>query len=131
MFDRIMLRARVQGPEGNGIAYAASASASATVIMTAIGTQLCCATVANCPVTAQNPAVPGEMIYVYATGLGVPVLTDSNKDLIQTGIQYPARRTGDHSRQLRELDRRRQDGGRNLGDAACPARWECTRCCCT
>jgi uncharacterized protein (TIGR03437 family) len=29
------------------------------------------------------------MIYVYATGLGVPVLNDGNKDLIQTGIQYP------------------------------------------
>jgi len=37
----------------------------------------------------ENPAVPGEMIYVYATGLGVPVLNDGNKDLIQTGIPYP------------------------------------------
>jgi uncharacterized protein (TIGR03437 family) len=36
-----------------------------------------------------NPAVPGELIYIYATGLGMPVLTDANKDLIQTGVQYP------------------------------------------
>jgi uncharacterized protein (TIGR03437 family) len=89
-FDRILLTARVQGPEGNGLPYTASASSSATVIMTAIGTALCCAAVANSPVTLQNPAVPGELIYVYATGLGVPVLNDGNKDLIQTGIQYPA-----------------------------------------
>ena len=58
--------------------------------MTAIGTELCCAAIANAPVTRQNPAVPGEFIYVYATGLGVPVLTDANKPLIETGKQYPA-----------------------------------------
>ena len=40
--------------------------------------------------TPENPAIPGELIYVYGTGLGVPVLNDGNKDLIQTGIQYPA-----------------------------------------
>jgi uncharacterized protein (TIGR03437 family) len=89
-FDRILLTARVQGPEGNGLPYTASASSSATVIMTAIGTALCCAAIANSKVTPQSPAVPGELIYVYATGLGVPVLNDGNKDLIQTGIQYPA-----------------------------------------
>jgi len=88
-FQRIILRARVQGPEGNGIEYSASASSSATVIMTPIGTQLCCAAIANSPVTRENPAVPGEFIYVYATGLGVPVLTEANKNLIQTGNQYP------------------------------------------
>lgn len=89
VFDRILLKARVQGPEGNGIAYGASADAAATVIMTAIGASLCCAAVANSPVTNDNPAVPGELIYVYATGLGVPVLNDGNKDLIQTGAKYP------------------------------------------
>jgi uncharacterized protein (TIGR03437 family) len=89
-FQRIILQARVQGPEGNGLAYQASASSSATVIMTAIGTQLCCAAIANSPITPTNPAVPGELIYVYATGLGVPVLNDGNQGLIQTGIQYPA-----------------------------------------
>lgn len=89
-FQRIILKARVQGPEGNGLPYSASASSSATVIVTPIGIELCCAAVANSPVTEQNPAVPGELIYVYATGLGVPVLTDGNKDLIQTGSKYPA-----------------------------------------
>jgi uncharacterized protein (TIGR03437 family) len=88
-FQRIILTARVQGPDGNGIAYSASASSGASVVMTAIGGQLCCAAIADSLVTPQSPAAPGELIYLYATGLGVPVLTDGNKDLIQTGIQYP------------------------------------------
>src|ERR1019366_7234648 len=71
------------------IAYSASASSGASVIMTSIGSQLCCAAVGGSLVTPQSPAVPGELVYVYATGLGVPVLNDGNKDLIQTGIQYP------------------------------------------
>ena len=60
-FTRIILKARVVGPEGNGIPYSASASSSATVIMTAIGTELCCAAIANSPVTPQNPAIPGSV----------------------------------------------------------------------
>jgi uncharacterized protein (TIGR03437 family) len=89
-FQRIVLKARVQGPDGNNLPYTASASSSATVIMTAIGSVLCCAAVGGSPVTQQSPAVPGELIYVYATGLGVPVLTDANTGIIQTGVQYPA-----------------------------------------
>ena len=89
VFDRIVLTARIQGPEGDSIPYGASANDGATVIMTAIGTTLCCSNVAGSLVTTQNPALPGEMIYVYATGLGLPVVTDATKNLIQTGIQYP------------------------------------------
>ena len=88
-FTRLILTARVQGPDGNNLPYTASASSTATVIMTAIGTALCCAAVGGSAVTPQSPAVPGELIYVYATGLGVPALNDANKGLIQTGIQYP------------------------------------------
>jgi len=79
----------VQGPDGNGLPYNASASSGASVIMTAIGSQLCCAAVGGSLVTPQSPAAPGELIYLYATGLGLPVLNDGNKDLIQTGIPYP------------------------------------------
>ena len=89
VFDRILLTARVQGPEGDSIPYGASADTGASVIMTAIGTTLCCSNVAGSLVTVQNPALPGEVVYVYATGLGLPVISDSTKDLIQTGIQYP------------------------------------------
>ena len=121
-FQRIILQARVQGPEGNGIVYTASASSSATVIMTAIGTNLCCAAVANSPITPQNPAVPGELIYVYATGLGVPVLTDGNKDLISDRLPVSDQRTGNDSRKLRELHRRRQNGGCDLRHASARVR---------
>ena len=89
VFDRILLTARVQGPEGNGIAYDASANAGASVIMTAIGTNLCCANVADTLVTPDNPAVPGEVIYVLSTGVGLPLLSDTNKFLVQTGYRYP------------------------------------------
>ena len=47
VFDRILIKARIEGPEGNGIAIGASASASATIIMTAFSTTLCCANVAG------------------------------------------------------------------------------------
>jgi uncharacterized protein (TIGR03437 family) len=89
VFDRILLTARVQGPEANGLPYGASASTTATVVMTAIGTQLCCANVANSPITPNNPAVAGELIIVYATGLGLPVLTGDNQPFITTGLQFP------------------------------------------
>jgi uncharacterized protein (TIGR03437 family) len=89
VFDRIVLKARVQGPEGDGITYGASASSTATVIMTAIGSSLCCANVEGSQVTPDNPAQPGETIFVLATGLGLPTLNDANKSLIQTGYQWP------------------------------------------
>jgi hypothetical protein len=89
-FTRIVLKARVEGPAGNNIPYGASANAAATVIMTPFTPSLCCANVENSPVTVDNPAIPGEIIVVYATGLGLPVLDDNNASFIQTGIQYPA-----------------------------------------
>jgi uncharacterized protein (TIGR03437 family) len=45
--------------------------------------------VANSPVTQDNPAIPGETILVYATGLGLPVVSADNASLITTGAQYP------------------------------------------
>jgi uncharacterized protein (TIGR03437 family) len=89
VFDRIILTAKVQGPDANGIPYGASADAGATVVMTAIGTALCCANVAGSPITPDNPAVAGELITVYATGLGLPVLNGDNQSLIVTGAAYP------------------------------------------
>ena len=89
VFDRIILTAKVQGPDANGIPYGASANDGATVVMTAIGTALCCANVAGSPITPDNPAVAGELITVYATGLGLPVLNGDNQSLIVTGTAYP------------------------------------------
>jgi hypothetical protein len=89
VYDRIVLQARVEGPAGNGIVIGASASASATVIMTAFAPTLCCANVEGTPITAENPAIPGEIIEVYATGLGLPVLDDVTGKLLTTGVAWP------------------------------------------
>ena len=88
-FQRIILTAVQEGPDGNGIAYNATQSSGADVIMTAFGSTLCCANVAGSLVTAANPALPGETIIVYATGLGLPDLSTTDQSLIVTGQQYP------------------------------------------
>jgi len=93
VFDRIILQARVQGPEGNTINYAGSSSSVSTgtgsVIVTPLGPNLCCANIKGAPVTVDNPALPGETVIVYATGVGLPVITGGNETLISTGAAYP------------------------------------------
>ena len=81
-FARIRLKANVPGPIGNGIPIATSVSSSATassgsttpasakLIVTAFNSELCCANVAGAPVTTDNPAIPGETISMYGSGLG-------------------------------------------------------------
>ena len=91
-FDRIIVLARVAGPDGNGITFDASASSGASTTMTALGAAphaLCCANIKGAPVTQQNPAAAGEIIDVFATGLGLPVVTPLNQGLITTGSIYP------------------------------------------
>src|SRR5205823_1981706 len=55
---------------------------------TALQTQTCCASIAGAPVTIDNPAAPGELITIYATGLGV-VAPDDAKNSASTGAKYP------------------------------------------
>ena len=73
-FHRIQLRAKIPGPEGNGITFGATTDMGDNdnmfLILTNLSTTLCCANRAGSPVTQDNPAVPGETILVYATGLG-------------------------------------------------------------
>jgi uncharacterized protein (TIGR03437 family) len=90
LFDRIIIEARVEGPQGNGIAYFATNSGTADVTMTAFGSNLCCANVKGSMLTAANPAVAGEVITIYATGMGLPIITSINGNLITTGLEYPA-----------------------------------------
>jgi uncharacterized protein (TIGR03437 family) len=98
-----IIKARIPGPDGNGIPYSISvagatttsstgttSSSGGTLILTPETQGLCCANVAYSPVTPNNPAVPGEILLVYATGLGLPVLTEQNQNLINTGAKYPA-----------------------------------------
>jgi uncharacterized protein (TIGR03437 family) len=88
-FTRIRLQAKEPGPDGNGIAIGASSTGSTSgstgsVVMTALNSQLCCANRANAPITPDNPAIAGETIYLFATGLGLvcdPSLPAANQCL--------------------------------------------------
>ena len=86
-FSRVRLRAKIPGPEGNGIHVATSASDGSTLVITITNPELCCANVAGSPVTAQNPARPGEAIVFYATGLGI-VEPQAARQGITTGEVY-------------------------------------------
>jgi hypothetical protein len=70
VFTRIELTAILPGNAGNGITYNGTASSGADVIITPLGTATCCANTAGSLVTADNPAVPGENVFIFATGLG-------------------------------------------------------------
>jgi uncharacterized protein (TIGR03437 family) len=88
VFDRIILKARVAGPQGDGIPISGTATGGSLTV-TVFDPQTCCSNIAGAPVTLTNPAVPSEIIVVYGTGLGVPLLTDAIQPLIQTGVPYP------------------------------------------
>jgi hypothetical protein len=82
-FTRIRIRARIPGPAGNGIVIGAKNNDGGQLIMTALTSTLCCANTG--PITPDNPAVPGETIIVYATGLGI---SEPLSDQQATGIKY-------------------------------------------
>lgn len=96
-FTRILLQARVPGPAGNGIPFQAAYNTGSNLLLTAIGPAppspgsgalLCCASTAGAPLTLKNPALPGETIIVYATGLGVPALNPAVNQYLQSGQPY-------------------------------------------
>ena len=70
VFNRIILEANIAGPDSNGIAYSVNVTTGTGLILTALTSQLCCANTADALVTEDNPAIPGEILYVLATGLG-------------------------------------------------------------
>jgi len=96
-FTRILLQAKVVGFAGNGIPYQAIVSTGSDLILTALGQSppapgtgalLCCANTAGAPLTLNNPALPGETILVYATGLGLPSLAPNLDPYLLTGQAY-------------------------------------------
>jgi len=90
-FTRIILTAKVPGPDGNGIAITGTNSTSASIIITALNAQTCCASVAGSLVTQDNPAVPGEVISILATGIGLVFAPDgSNVGVTGQVFQGPA-----------------------------------------
>jgi len=89
-YARIILTAKVGGPAGNGIPISASVSTNATITISPLDSSAtCCANIAGSLVTAENPVVPGEVITIYATGLGPTTLADGLTPASVTGQVYP------------------------------------------
>jgi uncharacterized protein (TIGR03437 family) len=86
-FTRIVLQAKAPGPAGDGISVSASTNSGASLTLSPSGSSLCCASKADAPITPDNPAVPGEMIYVWSTGNGL-VTPEAGKDGLRTGASY-------------------------------------------
>jgi uncharacterized protein (TIGR03437 family) len=85
-FTRIVLTAKIAGPLGNGILVTVSSGTGSTITLSPLGSgQTCCASVAGTRVTPDNPAIPGEVITIYATGLGPAVLLDNSAPAGITG----------------------------------------------
>ncbi len=92
LFTRILLLAKVPGPDGNGIVYSASQNSAAQLILTALGPNLLYGgSTADTRVTVDNPAVPGEVLYLLATGLGLPDPSDVDTGQIVRDNQNPPR----------------------------------------
>lgn len=88
-YTRLILTAKVAGPAGNGITITLTTNSGATVTLTNLGSgQTCCANIAGSRVTPDNPAVPGEVITIYATGLGPATLLDGSGPVGITGQVY-------------------------------------------
>ncbi len=94
-YTRIRLRAKVPGPDGDGISIGATSTTSAggtttgSVVMTALNSQLCCANREGARITSDNPAIAGETIYFFATGLGLscdPIIQCGAGDPVEAAI---------------------------------------------
>lgn len=86
-YTRLRLRARKEGPDGNGIPVAASTKEGSGLILTAFNSETCCANVAGERVTEENPALPGETLVVLATGLGA-ILPEAANQQVFSGVGY-------------------------------------------
>jgi uncharacterized protein (TIGR03437 family) len=88
-FETMVLTARVPGPVGENIAIGQSvtstATGGATETVTIFNEATCCDNQQGALVTAANPAVPGETLYVLSTGIGPTTPSDQNTGEIFTG----------------------------------------------
>jgi hypothetical protein len=88
-FTDIILTAKVGGPAGNGIPITSSTSSGATEEVDVLdSTETCCANIAGSRITNDNPAVPGEVITIYVTGIGPTTLEDGVTLAGNTGQLY-------------------------------------------
>ncbi len=86
-FATIVLKARIPGPSGETIAVSQSVSTNATETITVYSPRLCCDNIQGALVTAANPAIPSEILYVFATGLGPTSPADQNTGQIYQGTE--------------------------------------------
>lgn len=90
-FHRMQLRAKIPGPAGEGTTYSATSeqgdNSTIFLIMSSASPALCCSNVKDSRVTLLNPAVPGETVYVFATGLGA-VTPETAQFAALTGERY-------------------------------------------
>ena len=84
----VILTSKIPGRDGDLIRYTAAAPGGSS--LTAVGqtTNLCCGNDYFAPVTPENPAVPGEIIIVFGTGLGLTSPRHGQEGLM-TGSQTP------------------------------------------
>jgi uncharacterized protein (TIGR03437 family) len=89
------VRAKVPGPAGNGITLEAKVERGPTTLtgeqlaLTPTNAATCCANVAGSLITRDNPAVPGETIILYATGLGIIAPEEARLTLVgREGFPY-------------------------------------------
>ncbi len=84
-FQRIILVAIQPGPAGENIAVSQTVTGTnAALVITVFNGTTCCDNTQGALVTSDNPSVPGEIVYVYATGLGPTNPSDQN-----TGAVFP------------------------------------------
>jgi uncharacterized protein (TIGR03437 family) len=86
-FTRVILTAKEPGEAGNEITVEGSAVDGASISISPARERLCCGNIAGALVTPDNPAIPGQMIYIYATGLGI-VLPEEGLKGLRTGEPY-------------------------------------------
>jgi uncharacterized protein (TIGR03437 family) len=86
-FDTILLTANVPGPAGEGITVSQSVTnpSGSQVSLTVYNATTCCDNAQGAPVNSDNPAVPGEIVYLFATGLG-----PTNPSNVDTGAISPS-----------------------------------------
>jgi len=84
-FQRILLTARLPGPAGENISVTQTVSTTATESITLFNPITCCENIQGALVTTDNPAVPGELVYVFATGLGPTYPSDQASGQVYFG----------------------------------------------
>jgi uncharacterized protein (TIGR03437 family) len=79
-FARVVITANQPGAAGENIAVTenvtSTVTAGADLLLTVYNPVTCCSNIAGAPVTVDNPAVGGEMVYTLSTGIG-PTVTDN------------------------------------------------------